>query len=661
MTIGNGFYSVSFQRDGSSLDVKTISTGGDFTIRDAAEGFKSYCGLTAWRGRVPFTYWLPKYSFNDLRGDLVAGLTVGLTIVPQALAYVGIAELPLEMGLYSSFMGGFVYALFGTAKDLSLGPTSVMSLLTAASYPEQATIEDKVNCAILLAFYCGLVQLILGVFNLGFLVNFISEPVISAFTSASALVILYGQIKGLIGVKFGDSDDTVIEQTIEYAKSLKNIRGWDTLLGVVCLCVLLLMRDLAIRKAPRFGLSQKVWNIFREVVRNVKSATVLGYIAVNFGFGDKLVLTGAVKSGLPPFELPKFAWGNRTFIDTLAIVGPSVPFLILVGSLEAITVAKVFSAQYHYRIIPSQELVALGLANIVGSFFHAYPITGAFSRSALAAQSGVRTQMGSAWTSAFVLLAMAVISPAFWYIPKAALSAVIIVAVLILFDFKIFKELWHLSRKELIPVLLTIIISFTVGVDYGILAGVGVSLLLLLYPIARPLIVAQFRRETSAVVRTSHVDPKSKQRTLRITVTPKGALFFPAADNLKEFFQDSILEENSDELNKKHPETFQNEEIIFDGMFLEESDFTTLVAIKSIVLMCSRAKKVIRFRNTSKRILQFILPKEMHSLISSHGLQANFSADDTAVIVMAERLEENAEDIPRCDTSCTALSQDELA
>ena len=210
----------------------------------------------------------------------------------------------------------------------------------------------------------------------------------------------------------------------------------------------------------------------------------------------------------------------------------------------------------------------------------------------------------------------------------------IIIAVLILFDFKIFKELWQVSRKELLPVIATIIISFTVGVDSGILAGVGVSILLLLYAFARPLIVAQFRRE-STIVQTSHIDPTTQKRILRITVTPKCALFFPAAENLKEFFQDSIIEWETEETAGKGGTDvikYDEQEIIFHGEYLSDSDFTTLKALEKIVLMCIRANKKIQFHNTPHAILHHILPESMLQKVS-HGIQEVVALEGGSTVI----------------------------
>ncbi|OQV19905.1 Sodium-independent sulfate anion transporter [Hypsibius exemplaris] len=633
---------------------ETVSTG-EFTWPTVKAKVRNGCTFTAWRRRLPISYWLPKYSLRDFRGDLVAGLTVGLTVVPQGLAYAAIAQVPLEYGLYSAFMGCFMYTLFGTAKDITLGPTAVLSLMTAASFPKGASAIDKAHYAVLLSFFTGIAQLILGIFNLGFLINFISAPVISGFTTASAFIILYGQIKTLTGLKF--DADTVIDFSVGYVKTIKSINGWDTLMGIICLGILLLMKDLALPKKPMWNIKKKTWNIYREVVRTICVtryalviivATAVGYYVTIKGYKG-LSITENVKGGIPKIGPPEFVWANRTNVasNIMAFAG-SIPMVVLVGALESIAVAKAFGFQFQYRIDPTQELIALGLSNVLCSFFHGYPVTGSFTRSALKAQSGVRTPLGCTWTGAFVLLAMAVISPAFKYVPKAALSAVIMAAILILFEFKIFKDLWLINKKELVPILVTIIVAFTVSVDMGILSGIGVSMLLLLYPIARPTIIAHFKQSLYSL-RPRH--PTTGKRTIHVDVTPQGAVFFPAAEYLRDFFQDNILAKSYNEaalLSERpgaSPVMLQiseiDEQIVFNGIHLTDSDYTTLRSLRSVVMSCLKANRKIRFVNTEPSVLKIVLPKEMQAKMDKGSLAQSAASPGMGVSTIQD---------PNCET-----------
>ncbi|XP_063207910.1 sodium-independent sulfate anion transporter isoform X5 [Chroicocephalus ridibundus] len=358
------------------------------------------------RRRLPVLRWLPRYSLAWLQLDLMAGLTVGLTVVPQALAYAEVAGLPLQYGLYSSFMGCFVYCFLGTAKDVTLGPTAIMSLLVS-SYAFHEPVY-----AILLTFLSGCVQLAMGLLHLGFLLDFISCPVIKGFTSAASITISFNQVKNILGLQ--GIPRQFFLQVYETLRRIGETRAGDAVLGLACLAVLAGLR--------------------------------------------------AMKSHLP----------RAACMESLVA---RLSYLIVWTSATA--------SQNDYRIDPNQELLALGFANVLGSFVSSYPITGSFGRTAVNAQSGVCTPAGGLVTGALVLLSLAYLTSLFYYIPKAALAAVIISAVVPMFDAGIFRTLWRVKRLDLVPLCVTFLLCFW-EVQYGIVAGVLVSGILLLYSIARP-------------------------------------------------------------------------------------------------------------------------------------------------------------------------------
>uniref|UniRef100_A0A8K9VDK2 Solute carrier family 26 member 11 n=1 Tax=Oncorhynchus mykiss TaxID=8022 RepID=A0A8K9VDK2_ONCMY len=361
----------------------------------------SYRTLQAW---LPILTWLPKYRLSWLQMDLIAGLTVGLTTVPQALAYAEVAGLPVQYGLYSAFMGGFIYTFLGTSKDVTLGPTAIMSLL-CASYVG----GDPVR-AVLLSLICGTIQTAMALLRLGFLLDFISFPVIKGFTCAAAVTIGFGQVKNVLGLK-----DIPHEFFLQVYYTFYRIP--ET------------------RAPPLF-----------ETTPNGTSIS-FGEIIEDFGGG-------------------------------LAVI----PFM---GVLESIAIAKAFASQNDYRINANQELFAIGLTNIMGSFVSAYPVTGSFGRTAVNSQTGVCTPAGGIVTGVVVLLSLAFLMPAFYYIPKASLAAVIICAVAPLVDYRVVMQFWRIRKLDLVPFLITFLLSFW-EVQYGIVGGVVVSGLMLLYNVARP-------------------------------------------------------------------------------------------------------------------------------------------------------------------------------
>ncbi|XP_021096938.1 sodium-independent sulfate anion transporter isoform X2 [Heterocephalus glaber] len=447
------------------------------------------CSFSAWQRRLPFLAWLPAYSLQWLKMDCIAGLSVGLTVIPQALAYAEVAGLPPQYGLYSAFMGCFVYFFLGTSRDLTLGPTAIMSLLVSFyTFHEPAY-------AVLLAFLSGCIQLAMGFLRLGLLLDFISCPVIKGFTSAAAITIGFGQIKNLLGLQ--NIPRQFFLQVYHTFLNIGETRLGDAVLGLVCMVLLLalkLMRDhmppAHPEMPPGVQLSRGlVWT--STTARNalvVSSAALVAYSFEVTGY-QPFLLTGEIARGLPPLQAPPFsvttANGTVSFTEMVQDMGAGLAVVPLMGLLESISVAKAFASQNSYRVDANQELLAIGLTNTLGSLLSSYPVTGSFGRTAVNAQSGVCTPAGGLVTGALVLLSLDYLTSLFYYIPKAALAAVIIMAVAPLFDTKIFGMLWQVKRLDLLPLCATFLLCFW-EVQYGILAGTLVSVLLLLHSVARP-------------------------------------------------------------------------------------------------------------------------------------------------------------------------------
>ncbi|XP_005407385.1 PREDICTED: sodium-independent sulfate anion transporter isoform X2 [Chinchilla lanigera] len=447
------------------------------------------CSLSAWQRRLPILAWLPQYSLQWMKMDFIAGLSVGLTVIPQALAYAEVAGLLPQYGLYSAFMGCFVYFFLGTSRDVTLGPTAIMSLLVSFyTFHEPAY-------AVLLAFLSGCIQLAMGFLRLGFLLDFISCPVIKGFTSAAAVTIGFGQIKNLLGLQ--NIPRQFFLQVYHTFLNIRETRVGDAVLGLVCMVLLLmlkLMRDHMPPVNTEMPLGVRlscglVWTA--ATARNalvVSFAALVAYSFVVTGY-QPFILTGEIAKGLPPVRAPPFsvttANGTVSFTRMVQDMGAGLAVVPLMGLLESIAVAKAFASQNDYHVDANQELLAIGLTNMLGSFISSYPVTGSFGRTAVNAQSGVCTPAGGLVTGALVLLSLNYLTSLFYYIPKAALAAVIIMAVAPLFDTKIFGTLWRVKRLDLLPLSVTFLLCFW-EVQYGILAGTLVSTLILLHSVARP-------------------------------------------------------------------------------------------------------------------------------------------------------------------------------
>ncbi|CAH2238333.1 jg17490 [Pararge aegeria aegeria] len=443
-------------------------------------------------GRVlPILRWSRSYNAETGIGDLIAGITVALTLIPQSIAYASLAGFEPQYGLYASFAGSFVYAVMGTCPQINIGPTALLSLLTFTY-----TNGTNPDFAILLCFIGGIIQLIAGIVQLGFLVEFVSLPVVSGFTSAAAITIASSQIKGLFGLKF--NAETFISTWGGVFHHIRQTKMEDTLLGLSCCIVLMGMKALKdIRlKDPQDEkgrrktviLQRSFW--FAGVSRNavvVVLASVIAYF-VHQDKEDPLILTGNITPGLPTPQPPPFQTtvGNTTFYagEMFAHLGSGLLVVPLVGVISNVAIAKAFSKGR--TLDATQEIVALGACNIIGAFFHSFPVNGSFTRSAVSDASGVKTPAAGFYTGIIVLLTLSLLTPYFYFIPRAALAAVIVCAVLHMVDIAIIKRLWHTSRLDLIPLLGTFVCSLVLGVEIGLGCGVAIDVLLLLYYHSRP-------------------------------------------------------------------------------------------------------------------------------------------------------------------------------
>lgn len=422
--------------------------------------------------------------------DLLAGLTVGLTTVPQALAYAEVAGLPVQYGLYSAFMGGFIYTLLGTSKDVTLGPTAIMSLLCFS------VVGGQPRRAVLLSLLCGLIQAVMALLRLGFLLDFISFPVIKGFTCAAAVTIGFGQVKNILGLK-GVPHEFFLEVYYTFYK-IPEARIGDVVLGLLCLALLVTLLFMKTSLSSDDASDSNYTRVARKLVwtvatmRNALVVVAASLIAFSWdAYGHHVfTITGETSKGLPPFRPPPTTdtTANGTVVSFGEIVqgfGEGLAVIPFMGLLESIAIAKAFASQNDYRIDANQELLAIGVTNIMGSFVSAYPVTGSFGRTAVNSQTGVCTPAGGIVTSVIVLLSLAFLMPAFYYIPKASLAAVIICAVAPMVDYRVVAEMWKIRKLDLLPFIVTFLMSFW-QVQYGIVGGVAVSGVLLLYNMARP-------------------------------------------------------------------------------------------------------------------------------------------------------------------------------
>lgn len=418
---------------------------------------------------IPILEWLPNYEKSLFKGDLIAGITVGIILIPQGIAYALIAGLPPIYGLYCALVPQVIYAIFGSARQVAIGPVAMDSLIVATGVSTLALAgsESYIEIAILLAFMVGTIQFVLGIFSLGFIVNFLSRPVITGFTSAVALIIGINQFRNLLGVDFVQSDQIhELLEDIWLKISFYNLP--TTIIGMIAVAIIF---------------------VFRKIDKRIPSAlivVVLGIIIMRF-FGKNLTEVSIVKnipSGLPSFGIPTIE------LEQIRELFPIALTLVMVGYLETISIGKSQETKQDvYKVRPNQELIALGLSNIFGSFFKAYPTASSFSRSAINQESGAKTGMAAFISVVMVIITLLFLTPLFYYLPKAILAAIIIVAVFALVNIKEAAFLWKANNLDFWLLISTFIATLFFGIEYGISVGVGLSLVVLIFRTSRPYVV----------------------------------------------------------------------------------------------------------------------------------------------------------------------------
>ena len=429
---------------------------------------------------LPILEWGRGYGGVTLTNDLVAAAIVTIMLIPQSLAYAMLAGLPPEIGLYASILPIIAYALFGTSRALAVGPVAVISLmtLTAASAVAAPGSAEFIAATLVLALLSGLILIVMGVLRLGFLANLLSHPVVSGFITASGIIIATSQLKSLLGIKAsGEALPELITTLIENAK---DTNPYTLAIGVIATGFLFWVRKGLKPMLVGFGLAARPADLVAKAGPIV--AVALSILAViTFDLEAKGVkVVGDIPQSLPPFTVPLF---DADLWQRLAV--PAL-LLSIIGFVESVSVAQTLAAKKRQRIVPDQELIGLGAANVAAAFSGGYPVTGGFARSVVNFDAGAETPAAGAFTAVGILLAALFLTPLLVSLPIATLAGTIIVAVLSLVDFKTPRAIWHYSKADFAAMAATIAVTLLIGVEPGVMAGVGLSLALFLWRASRP-------------------------------------------------------------------------------------------------------------------------------------------------------------------------------
>ncbi len=527
---------------------------------------------------MPFLGWIGELKdWKVVQADIVAGVTVALVLVPQSMAYASLAGLPVQYGLYASFLPGMVAAIFGSSRQLATGPVAVVSLMTASALEPLAGAnpEGYIAYAILLAALVGIFQLALGLLRLGVLVDFLSHPVVIGFTNAAAIIIATSQLGKLFGVS--------VEKAEHQYETV-----WNTIVAATQETHLLTL-GMALIAFAVMMLIKKLWPKAPGVLIAVVVTTLLSWWGGFEVAGGKVV--GVVPEGLPPVSLPTF---DLDVIGELTAVAIAIS---LIGFMEAISIAKAMAAQTRQRLDANQELVGQGLSNITSGLFQGYAVSGSFSRSAVNITAGAITGFSSIVTAIVVGLTLLFLTPLLYHLPQATLAAVIIMAVINLVKVQPVIQAWKAEPHDGLVSVVTFVLTLILAphLETGIIVGVLLSLGLFVYRTMRPRF-ATVSRFPDGTLRDVEVHALKTDKYISI-MRFDGSLYFANAG----YFESTVLERVATEPDLKF--------VIIDGQGINQLDATGLEVLyhlterlhasAGVELLVARMKK--QFMDTLRR------------------------------------------------------------
>lgn len=462
------------------------------------------------RNLFPFTRWIMRYNLQWLIGDLVAGITVGCVVVPQGMAYAKLAALPVEYGLYSSFMGVLIYWFFATSKDITIGPVAVMSTIVGNIVLEVQKAHPDVEghvVASALAIICGAIITFIGLIRCGWIVEFIPLVAISAFMTGSAISIAAGQVPNLMGIKvegFNTRGPTymVIINTLKYLGHTK----LDAAMGLSALTMLYIIRfacNYAAKKQPQRAKTYFFISTLRTAFVILLYTGISAGVNISRRKNPAFQITKEVPRGFKHAAVPTI---NTEIISWFA---SELPASVIVLLIEHIAISKSFGRINNYTIDPSQEMVAIGVTNLLGPFLGGYPATGSFSRTAIKSKAGVRTPFAGVITAVVVLLAIYALTAVFYYIPQSALAAVIIHAVgdLITPPNTVY-QFWRVSPLEVLIFFAGVFVTIFSSIENGIYTTICVSVAVLLFRVVKANGHFVGRVKIHSVIGDQYVDPQ---------------------------------------------------------------------------------------------------------------------------------------------------------
>lgn len=416
---------------------------------------------------LPILNKLKNYRRQDLADDWFAGMVTAILLVPQGMAYAILAGLPPQMGLYASILPPTLYALFGTSRTLSVGPVSIVAIMVASalSTPTILALGNPIQSAVVLALESGLVMLFMAVLRMGGLMNFISHPVLTGFTSGAALLIIGSQLPHTLGLK----PSTCGLQLNCYLDYLHGFNVTTLLMSIGTWMILLLFSQLVPRLLQKTVIKPAIVTAISKCGPLLAVILATNTVILLNDITPSIAIVGVVPSGFPDLSIQVM---NDLFTQRGQLLLPYASFIALITYIESVAIAKVSTHLHDEKIIPNQELIALSAANIAASVSGGMPVAGSFSRTRVNFSAGAKTPLAMLIAALLLTIAVLFCNTWFTHIPKAVLAVIILIAIAPLVKLKTIRETWAYDRGDGIAELATLLGVLILGIEQGIMLGI---------------------------------------------------------------------------------------------------------------------------------------------------------------------------------------------
>jgi sulfate transporter 4 len=595
--------------------------------------------VTLFQSYFPILIWIWDLTRSKVLGDIMAGITIGIMLIPQSMSYAQIAGLQSSYGLYAGFMPLLIYSFMGTSRQLAVGPTALISLLTASGLDKQLTKRacpalyapypsqfpdirlagvapaqgiipqecgfEYFKLAILLSFLVGIIQLSAGLLRAGYLVSFVGHPVVSGFTSGSALTIGLSQLKYLVG--YSIPREHIYGTLYNLFKNISSLKYMPFILGIVWTAILIGFKQ---------GLTRYPDNKFYNAMKSV-GPLLLCAIGIGIIYAAPVLKTdqfhvdvvGKVDANLNDI----YSGSNLEFQNAPKLISSAFT-ISLIGFMESISIAKTVAAQHGYAVVPNQELVALGAANIAGSFFSAYPTAGSFSRSAVNNSAGAQTLISGMVSSMLMLLTIGVLAPALQNLPQFYLAAIVISSVIGLFAYKEAIMMWKVKKSDFLLWIVAFLATIFFGAEYGLGVAVGLSLLIVIYESVTPQLFVLWSIPNTSHYR--HVRQPEKGNFIRgvlIVRIGTSSMYFANSNTISTRLEEIALRVNEENSNNNNG--------------TDDDGTTTSSAVGDIKYIVLDMTPVITIDTSALQSLE-----DMHQTWKSRGVQICFANCSTRVL-----------------------------